>query len=204
MPGRKGPPYSANLYEIGAKKKGLDGNIWIITKTKIGIKRWIIYKKINKKTENKESAKDIDKNISWDITKPVSEIELFDRSNDNFKEVPKSYFESKLPIKKNDHVVLIYHNGEPLFTAPVYGSTRLSIFKSIEKGMNQRIDNNDRENVRKVYIMITYWFRSNARKELANKFESGKLLVKDLVGDHRWYENNLKRKNKIWQYGLGS
>jgi hypothetical protein len=37
---RKSPKESATLYDVGYKKKGLDGNIYIIRKTKIGIKRW--------------------------------------------------------------------------------------------------------------------------------------------------------------------
>ena len=37
---RKGPTESATLFSIGTKKKGNDGNMWKITKTKAGTKRW--------------------------------------------------------------------------------------------------------------------------------------------------------------------
>ena len=37
---RKGPSKSATLFSVGVKKKGNDGNIWIIVKNKNGIKRW--------------------------------------------------------------------------------------------------------------------------------------------------------------------
>ena len=40
---RQSPEESATLFKIGDKRKGLDGNIWIITKTKTGIKRWSKY-----------------------------------------------------------------------------------------------------------------------------------------------------------------
>jgi hypothetical protein len=37
---RKGPTDSATLFSIGTKKRGNDGNMWKITKTKAGTKRW--------------------------------------------------------------------------------------------------------------------------------------------------------------------
>ena len=43
---RPSPSDSATIYKIGYKKKGNDGNIWIIIKTKNNVKKW---KKINKK-----------------------------------------------------------------------------------------------------------------------------------------------------------
>jgi len=39
---RKGPSESATKYEIGLRKKGNDGNIWMITVTKNGVKRWTV------------------------------------------------------------------------------------------------------------------------------------------------------------------
>ena len=43
--GRKGPKESATKFSVGTKKKGLDGNTWIIIKSKNGVKRWKIYNK---------------------------------------------------------------------------------------------------------------------------------------------------------------
>ncbi len=37
---RKGPLESANLFDVGTQKKGLDNNMWEIISTKKGIKRW--------------------------------------------------------------------------------------------------------------------------------------------------------------------
>ena len=37
---RPSPSQSATLFKIGTKKKGNDGNIWIIKKNKNGINRW--------------------------------------------------------------------------------------------------------------------------------------------------------------------
>ena len=51
MPTRKGPTESANDFSIGTKKRGNDGNMWVIIQTK-NSKRW---SKVNntKKTNNK-------------------------------------------------------------------------------------------------------------------------------------------------------
>ena len=54
---RKGPATSATKFSVGTKKKGNDGNIWIVILTSSGIHRW---KKISK-TEKKEQ---ISKNIN--------------------------------------------------------------------------------------------------------------------------------------------
>jgi len=37
---RPSPTDSATLYSTGTKKKGNDGNIWVVTKTSTGTKRW--------------------------------------------------------------------------------------------------------------------------------------------------------------------
>lgn len=42
---RLSPSESATLYQVGTKKKGNDGNTWIIVVNKNNIKRWQLYKK---------------------------------------------------------------------------------------------------------------------------------------------------------------
>lgn len=58
---RLSPTESATLYKIGTKKKGNDGNIWIIKEDKNNVKRWKIYKKLetNKKNSVDKSEKKI-------------------------------------------------------------------------------------------------------------------------------------------------
>ena len=48
MSGRKSPAKSATLYKIGTKKIGNDGNTWIIVENKNNIKKWQLYRKIQK------------------------------------------------------------------------------------------------------------------------------------------------------------
>ena len=58
---RKGPEESATLFSVGTKKKGNDGNIWVIVKNKNGVKRWqkslfknsLFKKKRTKRTKKK-------------------------------------------------------------------------------------------------------------------------------------------------------
>jgi hypothetical protein len=57
MSTRKSPAQSATLYAIGTKKIGLDGNQWIITETKNGVKRWKMHRnKTYRKTETKKQS----------------------------------------------------------------------------------------------------------------------------------------------------
>ena len=50
---RSSPTESATLYKVGVKKKGNDGNIWIISENKNNVKRWKLYKKMTKTTNDK-------------------------------------------------------------------------------------------------------------------------------------------------------
>jgi hypothetical protein len=56
MSTRKSPDQSATLYKIGTKKTGNDGNTWIISETKTGVKRWKLHRK-NDKSKNKSKSK---------------------------------------------------------------------------------------------------------------------------------------------------
>ena len=64
---RKSPTESATLYKVGTKKKGNDGNTWIIVENKNNVKRWQLYKKTSKKLEDK-------------VTKPkkISLVDVYD------------------------------------------------------------------------------------------------------------------------------
>lgn len=82
---RKGPNSSATLYKIGTKKKGNDGNIWIIVENKNNIKRWQLYKKsqtINKKDTIKKEIKFISTPDEYykqfsNYTKPINDTNFF-------------------------------------------------------------------------------------------------------------------------------
>lgn len=55
---RKSPSESATLFKVGKRKKGKDGKMWKIVKTKTGVKRWQrITPKKSKKTSRKRSRR---------------------------------------------------------------------------------------------------------------------------------------------------
>lgn len=61
MPGRKGPNESATKFKKGTRKRGNDGNMWIIATTSSGTHRWQKIttsktKKIKKTTKNKQTT----------------------------------------------------------------------------------------------------------------------------------------------------
>ena len=56
---RKGPTDSATLFSIGTKKRGNDGNMWKITKTKAGTKRWQKITSVSTKTKKNTSVENL-------------------------------------------------------------------------------------------------------------------------------------------------
>ena len=92
MPERKSPEKSATLYKIGTKKKGNDGNTWIIVENKNNIKKWQLYKKIQNHNKN-----DTKKNsINTNNTKKSS------INTNNTKKSSRNIKKNSRNIKKND------------------------------------------------------------------------------------------------------
>ena len=56
-PSPKGLGYCAHSEKLGKERKGLDGNTWIVSQTKSGVKRWTKLKKENKKIIVKKESK---------------------------------------------------------------------------------------------------------------------------------------------------
>lgn len=100
---RKGPSESATLFKVGTKKKGNDGNMWIIVENIKGIKRW-------QKTNNKKESKKGSRRLS---TKKTSR-----KQSDNKKMSVKSEPSSKSYIEKKDmnsekKYTIIDNGGKP-------------------------------------------------------------------------------------------
>ena len=133
---RKSPSKSATLFPKGTKKKGNDGNIWIITVTKKGVHRWSKYK--TKNTPIKLSTERADRFIGT----PDS-IKIID--------------ENKVSIKGKKY--LIHDNGGRPFLVAI-NEKHVSIFK-LPKGFNEDEDTSKNDytelvkeykNVKKVFI----------------------------------------------------
>jgi hypothetical protein len=95
MPTRKGPTESANNFTIGTKKRGNDGNMWVIIQTK-NSKRW---SKVNntKKTNNKGNNQGNHQTKKYTIHKSKKN----DISVDKLRQLLKKYNASFNGSKEN-------------------------------------------------------------------------------------------------------
>ena len=112
---RKSPSESATLFPKGTKKKGNDGNMWVITVTKKGVHRWSKYK--SKNTPIKLSPE---------------RMARFIGSPDSIKIID----ENKLSVKGKKY--LIHDNGGRPFLVNINGKD-VSIFK-LPKGVEEDRD----------------------------------------------------------------
>jgi hypothetical protein len=57
---RKSPSVSATLYQVGTKKTGNDGNLWIIVRDSRGVQRWQKYRGLENKYQESQSEPKIE------------------------------------------------------------------------------------------------------------------------------------------------
>jgi len=113
-PSPKGLGYCARGEKIGKKKKGLDGNMWEVKKTKNGIERWVKItktKKSVKKSAKKKSVKKSTKKSKKSVKKPVKKISKRPIGNLTAKNIivhknNKVFKNNKLTISNNNLVYL--------------------------------------------------------------------------------------------------
>ena len=106
---RKCPEKSATLFSVGTKKKGNDGNMWVIVKNKNGVKRW------QKKT-NKTVKKSLKKSSKVKKSKLLTSKKyfIFDNGGRPYKVVTKgndldifTYDDSVEDVNYDDYPILI-------------------------------------------------------------------------------------------------
>jgi hypothetical protein len=93
MPTRKGPSESANNFTLGTKKRGNDGNMWIIIHTKSS-KRWSkVNKNKSKKAKKITKTKTTKKNIITKVSNKTKtkKSKKNDISVDKLKQLLKKY-----------------------------------------------------------------------------------------------------------------
>ena len=122
---RKGPEESATLFSVGTKKKGNDGNMWVIVKNKNGVKRW--QKKTKKSTKkSKKSTKKSTRKSRKKSSKLLTgeKYLIFDNGGRPYKVVIKgkgldifTYDDSVEDINYDDYPILIksYRNLKKIF-----------------------------------------------------------------------------------------
>lgn len=107
-PSPKGLGYCAHAEKINTKKKGKDGNLWIVAQTKTNVKRWISYQSVKKKSKanntnnsNQKLAHE-SKKISIDISPFIDNI------NVNFSLLkPLKNNPFQLTINENQFILLL-------------------------------------------------------------------------------------------------
>src|SRR5437868_6407070 len=95
---RKGPEQSATLYKVGQKKKGNDGNIWIVTETQSGVKRWQINRKLTD-SKNKSKTKSKNKSKTKNNTKNNTKNKFNNKSKSKTKSKSKKIFNNNIKNK---------------------------------------------------------------------------------------------------------
>ena len=108
-PSPKGLGYCAHAEKLGKIKKGFDGNKWIVSKTKNGIKRWIKHsKKINVKSKKKSSKKN------------YSALDLYDIKIIDPKKLKKYILKNKILMKiVNKIIPEITKNNINIYLVPL-------------------------------------------------------------------------------------
>ena len=83
-PSPKGLGYCAHSEKLDKVRKGKDGNTWIVSQTKSGTKRWIKFKKENKKESKKKEIKKESKKVEIKADYPMMIAYLYiEKDEDN-------------------------------------------------------------------------------------------------------------------------
>lgn len=116
--------------------------------------------------------------------------------------IPKRMWDADIPgMKSGDQVVLLYSAHKPLLVAPIQGGVTLkSMLRSIQRGMRVPIEHKQAKAlIKKLPIAESYG------NLLVMQAKKGLLRPWHLLGDHRFFEGNLRRSNVgVWTYWTGS
>lgn len=156
-----------------------------------------------------EKKNNLIKDVVWTIHDHPDNAYVFQKidkkKNYNVEEpVPNNILNIKL--RTNNEIVLLYDGGEPILKTPFIGNTFGEWMMSLYNGLNKKIivDELGYHDTEKIYKRIGGFFDKNDRLKYVKKFESNNLKPADLLGNHYFFEGNLKLKKKLWTYGLGS
>ena len=154
--GRKGPKESATKFSVGTKKKGLDGNTWIIIKSKNGIKRWKIYNKNKILFNNQESVWGKNKNLEkfWQKLSTGTHVVLI------YKDKPYNIISlptSKIAYQKK----LEEYENNPNIIAIITSAMSVDTYESLYKKVKDKTPDFVIKNYKKIltnYGKDKYWY----------------------------------------------
>lgn len=116
--------------------------------------------------------------------------------------IPKLMWSAAIPgMKAGDQVVLLYSAHTPLLVTPIVGGVTLkAMFRSIQRGMRVPVVPKHAKTIIKKLSL-----EENYGKTLMMHANKGMLRPWHLLGDHRFFEGNLRRGNDgVWTYMTGS
>ena len=125
---RKGPSSSATKSNVGTKKKGNDGNMWKIVKTKNGTKRWVKMSSVTLKNKMKHAqvVDDVDdsdiirnknkKLYSFWLGLANTKHSVFIYNDKSYKIIRKNIKEEQEKAENNSNIIAILDSG-PSFDA---------------------------------------------------------------------------------------
>jgi hypothetical protein len=135
---RKSPTESATKFPVGEKKKGNDGNLWIVKKTKTGVKKWIkielhntkIYKYLHKKL-HKWWRKNLVDNM----------IIIYKNGSDKIlpiKKLSNKQFDNVIKETENKKEIIALLMGAPAITQ-IQGFINYLLYKISKKELEKNI-----------------------------------------------------------------
>jgi hypothetical protein len=142
--------------------------------------------------------------VSWTIISDPEEARMYENKNYNVAlDVSPEILNIKLAGK---YIVTLRDGSDIILTTPFVGNTFGEWMKCLYNGVNRTliVDELSREEIAGIYKRISAWFDSKIRLKMVKDFESNKLKVSELLGNHIYFEGSLELKKGLWDYSLGS
>jgi hypothetical protein len=141
--------------------------------------------------------------VSWSIFVNPLEATLFVKNSDEELPLPPEILNMKL---RGKYIAMLMDKDGVYLTTPFVGNTFKDWMQCLYEGVNKTIIVKElsREQVVAIYKRIGQWFDSKDRLRMVKDFESNKLKVIELVGNHYFFEGNLRLNKGVWTYSVGS
>lgn len=165
---RKGPSSSATKSSVGTKKKGNDGNMWKIVKTKNGTKRWVKVSSVTLKNRTKHIQRVGD----------VDDVDDVDDS-DIIRNKNKKLYKFWLYLANTKHSVFIYND-----------KSYKIIRKNIKEGQERA------ENDTNIIAILDSGPSFDAYRELYRK--AGNKSVEEVIKNYKKYFNEGSSEKRVF------
>ena len=163
---RKSPNQSATLYEVGKKKTGNDGNMWIVIQISNGTKRWSQYKKPETRGQkNRISA------LNHTKKKIKEKFNKLGKTTKSF--IPKNKLSSR------NKIYLIHDNGERPFKV-IANNEKIEIYTYTDD--NSHFDHTYDKLLLTINNFIGYWVGFDTSKY--TNFHGNSILIQ--LSNHKY------------------